>query len=281
MDELEALLTPMFVKVMDQRARAGPPGLPGRDGQNGRDGQPGPTGQNGRDGQPGRDGEKGETGAQGLTGSPGNKGEAGQGQVGQPGRDGRDGLPGPQGPTGERGLKGEVGLPGPQGIQGVQGIKGSNGNKGSDGNAGVPGEKGEMSESNLFGSSVFSAFKTNGGNIGTGTITFDEVVTREDLLYKSTGVFTCKTGGTYLFVFSGEDRGTNWIGVYLNDNRELILQDTNSDSRNNNVSFTWTLNLNPEDRVFLKIEHGSFYVDADTTSSRMYFTGFMLKASTH
>ena len=54
MDELEALLTPMFVKVMDQRARAGPPGLPGRDGQNGRDGQPGPAG------LPGRNGGKGE-----------------------------------------------------------------------------------------------------------------------------------------------------------------------------------------------------------------------------
>ena len=283
MHELEALLTPMFVKVMDQRARAGPPGLPGRDGQNGRDGQPGPTGQNGRDGQPGRDGEKGETGAQGLTGSPGNKGEAGQGQVGQPGRDGRDGLPGPQGPTGERGLKGEVGLPGPQGIQGVQGIKGSNGNKGSNGikgKIGAPGVKGEMGESNLFELSVFLAFKTNGGTVSTGIITFDTIVLGDDLLHKSSGVFTCKTGGTYLFVFSGEDRGASWIGVYLNDNRELILQDTNSDSQNNNVSFTWTLNLYPEDRVFLKIESGNYYVDADTTSSRIYFTGFMVKAST-
>ena len=255
MDELEALLTPMFVKVMDQRARAGPPGLPGRDGQNGRDGQTGPAG------LPGRDGEKGETGAQGLTGSPGNKGEAGQGQVGQPGRDGRDGLPGP---TGERGLKGEVGL------QGVQGMKG---------NAGVPGEKGEMGESNSFGSSVFSAFRTNGGSVGTGIITFDTVVTGEDLLDTSSGVFQCKTGGTYLFIFSGQDQGYSWIGVYLNGNREMILQDTDSD--NANVSFTWTLNLVPEDQVYLKIESGSYFVDADTTSSRIYFTGFRVKASTH
>ena len=255
MDELEPLLTPMFVKVMDQQARAGPPGLPGRDGQNGRDGQTGPAG------LPGRDGEKGETGAQGLTGSPGNKGEAGQGQVGQPGRDGRDGLPGP---TGERGLKGEVGL------QGVQGMKG---------NAGVPGEKGEMGESNSFGSSVFSAFRTNGGSIGTGIITFDTVVTGEDLLDTSSGVFQCKTGGTYLFIFSGQDQGYSWIGVYLNGNREMILQD--SDSDNANVSFTWTLNLVPEDQVYLKIESGSYFVDADTTSSRIYFTGFRVKASSH
>ena len=70
MDELKALLTPMFVEVMNQRqcdaGPVGPPGIPGRDGLPGRDG------------------------------------------VGQPGRDGRDGLPGGQGPTGERGLK--VGL---------------------------------------------------------------------------------------------------------------------------------------------------------------------------
>ena len=85
MDELKALLTPMFVEVMNQRqcdaGPEGPPGIPGRDGLPGRDGV----------GQPGRDG------------------------VGQPGRDGRDGLPGApggQGPTGERGLQGEVGLPG-------------------------------------------------------------------------------------------------------------------------------------------------------------------------
>merc|ERR1712029_762634 len=115
--------------------------------------------------------------------------------------------------------------------------------------------------------------------IGTGIITFDTVVTGEDLLDKSSGVFQCKTGGTYLFIFSGQDQGYSWIGVYLNGNREMILQDTDSD--NANVSFTWTLNLAPEDQVYLKIESGSYFVDADTTSSRIYFTGFRVKASSH
>ena len=50
MDELKALLTPMFVEVMNQRqcdaGPVGPPGIPGRDGLPGRDGV----------GQPGRDG---------------------------------------------------------------------------------------------------------------------------------------------------------------------------------------------------------------------------------
>merc|ERR1712150_124853 len=226
-----------------RRCEAGPPGLPGRDGQTGPPGQqglqgpPGLSGQ-GLQGQPGRDGEKGETGVKGLTGNPGS-----------PGNKGEAGLPGGKGPTGERGLKGD---PGPRGVQGVEGMKG---------------------DSNTFGSSTFSAFKTNGGNIGTGTITFDSVVIGEEIIDKQSGIFTCKTGGTYLFVFSGEDKGSSWIGVYLNGNRELILQDEDSGNYNN-VSFTWTLNLEPEDQVHLKIEHGQYFVDADTTSSRIYFTAF-------
>ena len=79
-------------------------------------------------------------------------------------------------------------------------------------------------------------------------------------------------------MFSGQDRGNSWIGVYLNGIRQLILQDTDSDG--GNVSFTWTFNLAPEDRVHLNIEYGSYFVDADDTPSRIYFTGFMVKAST-
>ena len=52
-----------------------------------------------------------------------------------------------------------------------------------------------------------------------------------------------------------------------------------ADSDNGNVSFTWTLNLEPEDQVHLKIESGTYYVDADATSSRIYFTAFLMKAS--
>ena len=124
---------------------------------------------------------------------------------------------------------------------------------------------------------IFSAFKTNGGSIGTGTITFDSVVIGEEIIDKQSGIFTCKTGGTYLFVFSGQDRGNSWIGVYLNGNRELILQDIDSD--HGNVSFTWTLNLEPEDQVHLKIESGTYLVDADNTPSRIYFTAILMKAS--
>ena len=61
MDELKALLTPMFVEVMNQRqcdaGPVGPPGIPGRDGQPGRDG---------RDGLPGGPGGQGPTGERGL-----------------------------------------------------------------------------------------------------------------------------------------------------------------------------------------------------------------------
>ena len=176
-------------------------------------------------------------------------------EAGPPGLPGRDGQTGPPGQQGLQGLRGEAGPPGPRGVQGVEGMKG---------------------DSNTFGSSTFSAFKTNGGTI-SGTITFDSVVIGEEIIDKQSGIFTCKTGGTYLFMFSGQDKGGSWIGVYLNGNRELILQDI--DSGNGNVSFTWTLNLEPEDQVHLKIESGTYYVDADATSSRIYFTAFLMKAS--
>ena len=97
------------------------------------------------------------------------------------------------GSKGEIGLKGQTGLPGNDGVQGSKGDVGAVGANGPKGPRGNPGMKGQTGESNVFGSQVFSAFKTSGGTF-TGLITFDTVVIGSDLITKETGVFKVKVG---------------------------------------------------------------------------------------
>ena len=207
------------------------------------------------------------------------------GPPGPPGRDGRDGstgLPGPPGSNGGNGLPGRDGVPGRDGLSGVQGPMGEKGAQGIQGVTGAMGVKGETGARGLpgskFASSVFSAYKTTvDGNAAffDGVVTYDTIIIGEDLIDKDTGIFTCKTGGTYSFVVSGHTQDDSYMGVYLNDTRELTLRNTGSGNYDN-LSFTWTLTLNAGDRVQLKIEGGKFYIQATSWPYRLYFTGFLL-----
>ena len=143
---------------------------------------------------------------------------------------------------------------------------------------GVAGMKGDKGEVNMIGSSVFSTLKTNGYYLkGGGPITYDEVILGEELVNKNTGIFTVKTPGTYWFSFSGQAYGNGYVGMFLNGERKMIFEDQNSAHKN--VAFSWTLALNEDDEVQLKIDSGRYYVDNDTTSSKIYFQGFLLKPS--
>ena len=88
-------------------------------------------------------------------------------------------------------------MPGLSGAQGPMGDKGLPGNQGLQGPVG---EKGPKGDSNAFGKSLFSALKRN-GNSFSGDVTFDEILVGEDLVDKSSGVFTCKHAGVYLLTF--------------------------------------------------------------------------------
>ena len=159
-------------------------------------------------------------------------------------------------------------------MKGAQGIDGS---KGVNGAPGVAGMKGDTGDVNMIGSSVFSTLKTNGHTFGTGPITYDEVILGEELVNKNTGIFTVKTPGTYWFSFSGQAYNNGYVGMYLNGERKMIFEDQNSAHKA--VAFSWTLALNEDDEVQLKIDSGKYYVDNDTTSSKIYFQGFLLKSS--
>ena len=193
---------------------------------------------------------------------------------------GRDGLPGVHGPIGE---KGEVGLPGPPGpvAVGEKGNIGSTGPKGDVGPRGVPGLKGEMGESTAFGTSIFSAYKNIAtGNLFTGLITYDRVVIGDDLIDKTSGVFTVKVSGTYMFTCSGElyTASSGYIGVYVNDRRQLLFydhQDSDGSIHYSNIGYTWTLELQAGDKVSLKVDSGKVHVSG---AHRLYFNGFLIKS---
>ena len=182
-------------------------------------------------------------------------------------------MTGEKGEKGDVGPRGDVGLPGLQGLQGIQGIDGSKGLNGAPGVAGIKGDTGDV---NMIGSSVFSAMKTNGGEFN-GPITYDEVILGEELIEKESGIFTCKNPGVYWFTFSGQAYGSGgYVGMYLNGNRKMIFED--QDSPHRVVTFSWTLALNENDEIQLKIDSGKYYVDNDGSSSKTYFQGFLLKA---
>ena len=143
-------------------------------------------------------------------------------------------------------------LPGPRGTQGSEGLKGAAGVPG------VAGPKGDTGDTSTFGTAMFSSYKTSiDGNGGAGTfdglITFDSTILGDDLFDKDTGVFTCETSGVYIFFFSGEAEKSTWIGVYLNDDRQLVLYDNASGNTRINLSYTWTLDMVAGDKVHLQI----------------------------
>ena len=182
-------------------------------------------------------------------------------------------------------MKGEVGDVGLQGLPGPRGTQGSEGLKGAAGVPGVAGPKGDTGDTSTFGKAMFSSYKTSkdGNTRGAtfdGLITFDSTILGDDLFDKDTGMFTCETSGVYIFFFSGEAEKSTWIGVYLNDDRALILHDGASGNIRINLSYTWTLDMVEGDKVHLQIESGHLYVDDNSTPERVYFSGFLMKPST-
>ena len=236
-----------------------------RQGGTGLTGPPGPPGPSGPSGPPGAKGDR-------IKGEPGTKGD--NGQIGRDGRDGLPGLPGVQGIKGEVGQRGDAGPPGQQGPPGEVGSIGPMGPIGQTGARGLPGIPDNEN-------SIFSAYKTSApSNKFTGLITYDVITIGEELIDKSTGVFTVKVGGVYMFSYSGEARkksGAGYVGVYLNDIQQMIFYDkvpvdTNHDA---NVSYVWTLTLQVGDKVHLKCDAGKVFV---SETQRAYFNGWLVKA---
>ena len=203
-------------------------------------------------------------GGTGLTGP--------SGPPGPPGRDGRDGLPGLPGVQGIKGEVGQGGDTGPPGQQGPRGEVGDIGPIGQTGDRGLPGGDG-----NVFGSSVFAAVKSSGNYVSSGRITYDIVTIGEELIDKSSGVFTAKVAGVYMFSYSGQAYKTTHsvIGIYLNEVRDLYIYDREPSSGNlhSNIGYVWTFVLQVNDKVHLQIDSAQLYVDDD---QRFFFNGWLL-----
>ena len=258
--------------LQNRKCQVGPPGpqgAPGLQGQPGRDGLVGPSG------PIGPPGPSGSNGLPGRDGAPGAKGDIG---IGQPGRDGLHGIQGPMGPKGQKGeigIQGENGQPGQQGVKGANGVAGPPGDKGEPGPRGLQGEKGD---GNMFGTSVFSAFK-NSGSTFSGLVTYDTVMIGDDLVNKDSGVFCAKTGGTYLFSFSGAFYTPDCahVKVYLNGNAELDFHAHTSGSGAQHIPFgyTWTFALQANDEIYLQVTTDELHA---SSQERIYFNGFLIKA---
>ena len=185
---------------------------------------------------------------------------------------------------GEKGSKGQQGLTGPSGIDGLvgqEGHKGDIGPIGPMGPAGPMGPIGPIGETgapgvpaNLVG---FSAYRSSSPSFFSGKITYDAVTIGEELIDKSSGEFTAKVGGVYMFTFSGEayKKTNGYVGVYVNDVRKLLIHDSVPHDANHqaNMAFVWTFVIQVGDKVHLQCDSAQLRVDDD---QRVYFNGWLL-----
>ena len=215
----------------------------------------------------------------GLAGPPGPPGRDGRdGLAGVPGRDGPQGKKGDDGIQGPPGLTGSTGPPGLRGLQGENGLQGLTGLPGPSGSPGNPGLKGQPGEDGikLFQNTVFSAIKTSGSYFD-GVITYNEVVIGQDMIDKDSGIFTCKTAGTYLLFFTGRaNASSTHIELFLNTQRKRYFYYNDNANHARTGSFTWTMVLVAGDQVYLKIDNGNYFANSN---QHMNFHGFLLKPS--
>ena len=141
-------------------------------------------------------------------------------------------------------------------------------------------QKGDNSD---FGTSLFSAMKRTGGTI-SGDIIFDEILVGEEFVDKSSGVFTCKHEGVYMFTLSGGETSKSSILVTVkkNGSREVRIYEEGSNT-NIPINYTWSMVLQEGDKVNLHVSGGRLFADCANSGSNcrygpLYFHGFLIKA---
>ncbi|KAM3849257.1 C1q-related factor-like [Diretmus argenteus] len=192
---------------------------------------------------------------------------------GPQGKLGRPGKPGPPGPPGEPGPPGPKGPPGDATDVVRTGILGAAG-------------KGTVSttiyhqSSNAMPRVAFYAGLRNPQE-GYDILRFDDVVTNIGDNYEgATGKFTCKTPGTYFFIYNvlmrGGDGTSMWADLIKNGlvRASAIAQD--QDQSYDYASNSVILHLDAGDEVFIKLDGGKAH--GGNSNKYSTFSGFILYA---
>ena len=113
------------------------------------------------------------------------------------------------------------------------------------------------------------------------TITFTDVpINIGDGMDRLTGTFTAPVSGLYSFSFSAQasnDDPYTDIKVYQNDEDQFRISDHNKNEQKNmpNIGYTWYMELNQNDRVYLKVISNALFC---RESHFTWFNGHLLKA---
>ena len=125
---------------------------------------------------------------------------------------------------------------------------------------------------------IFSALKTTGGEV-TGDLTFDRTeVNIGSAMNVENGEFKAPFSGTYSFVFSALTANkVKQLSIYIRKNGNTInyiynQMDVESETRYDNISRHWMLNLSKGDIIILNLEAGKLY----TTNIPVIFSGHLL-----
>ena len=125
-------------------------------------------------------------------------------------------------------------------------------------------------------------------SIESGTITFDTVIANiGDSMNNSTGTFTTRRSGLYLFTFSAlttdaAEGGFLQVQVHKNNSLELLLEDGRTDMiyGNRNVAYSWMLQLSQGDTISLKIISGTNFTGLHGCGEDwIHFNGQLLNAN--
>lgn len=190
---------------------------------------------------------------------------------------------GPKGGYGSPGANGISGSPGSRGEIGSQGERGFHGEVGRPGDRGPSGPKGEagyFGEGNPTPQSAFTALKTTSQRSyeNNDILTFDLFESDTNGQFDlSSGTFTCRTPGTYMFMFSVYAYSSHTT-VSLMKNGAVVVAahhfHSMDDDTNTQIGNSAAVRLNFGDTVWLRVEVGNvIFGDSKKITS---LTGFML-----
>ena len=126
---------------------------------------------------------------------------------------------------------------------------------------------------------IFSALKTSGGDV-TGDLTFDRTeVNIGSAMNVENGEFKAPYSGTYSFIFSALTANkVKQLSIYIRKNGNTInyiynQMDVESETRYDNISHHWILNLSKGDIINLYLYLGKLYTSSNIP---VIFSGHLL-----
>ena len=129
----------------------------------------------------------------------------------------------------------------------------------------------------MFSAYRYNDFGTNDIIFNGGDITFNKIIVNEGYgLSEETGAFIAPYDGIYFMTFNAPkySNGVKHIIVSKNGIQDFRIREYDPSNYQDNIQWSWIMNLNAGDRITLNAPERSIYC---SNSIRITFSGFLIK----